>query len=486
MGAGERPAAGLAVDGRALRAVLPRSRTSPSSPSAGGRRSRARLPSMPLSTWSQPRKMSLLACIRCWPATTRSPWFAYWLLAVNSSSTEDCASLNCRNSGSLLVSAEHQHDPRAGADAADPDDLAGHVDQSVLLQQDSPVGLQRLPVPPQKLVQLARRWRSPSRPGARSWIRSISGGSETICGSPSTIRVSLENAVMLSFVRAFATVFSALFVIRFFSWPAQLRHELVDLEPGVPHVQRAHAGELLHRLAIARDRLLHDRSPLLARVPVLASGHLEAHRQPLHVPLPRPRKRLVEVVQIEHQPPIRRREQAEVRQMRITAQLGVQPGIGARRQVRRHQQRRTAVERERRHQHPPVPDRHQLRHPRLRLRLQESDRIRTMRRRRDTRRDSNAAPPPAPPAPAPPAPPRSDAAPHALRAAASGRSFRVVVTTSAPRAARSASSLIALLLADRCDGGRVTRRVVATVVHGASSPSLAHASACPRSRFGNS
>ena len=97
--------------------------------------------------------------------------------------------------------------------------------------------------------------------------------------------------------------------------------------------------------------------------------------------------------------------------MRVPAQLRMQPGIGTRRQIRRHQQRRTAVERKRRHQHPAVPDRHQLRHPRPRLRLQQGNRILTMRSQTRTQRDLNAAPPPAPPAPAPPAPPHSNAAP---------------------------------------------------------------------------
>ena len=51
-----------------------------------------------------------------------------------------------------------------------------------------------------------------------SSTRSIKGGSATICGSPSTIRVSFEKAVMLSFVRALATVFSARLSWVFLTW----------------------------------------------------------------------------------------------------------------------------------------------------------------------------------------------------------------------------------------------------------------------------
>jgi hypothetical protein len=35
----------------------------------------------------------------------------------------------------VVVAADHQHDPRAGADAADPDDLAGRVHVAEALQQ---------------------------------------------------------------------------------------------------------------------------------------------------------------------------------------------------------------------------------------------------------------------------------------------------------------------------------------------------------------
>ena len=51
-----------------------------------------------------------------------------------------------------LVAAEHQCDPRTRADAPHPDNLARDVNESKLFQQDSPVGLQRLPVPAQQLM----------------------------------------------------------------------------------------------------------------------------------------------------------------------------------------------------------------------------------------------------------------------------------------------------------------------------------------------
>ena len=48
-------------------------------------------------------------------------------------------------------------------------------------------------------------------------------------------------------------------------------------------------------------------------------------REPLHVPLPRARQRLVEVIDVEHQPAIGRPEHSEVHEVRIAAQLRCEP-----------------------------------------------------------------------------------------------------------------------------------------------------------------
>ena len=60
-----------------------------------------------------------------------------------------------------------------------------------------------------------------------------------------------------------------------------------------------------------------------------APGDREARHQALDVPLPRPGQRLVEVVDVEHQPPIRGGEAAEVRQVGIAAELDVQARVAA-------------------------------------------------------------------------------------------------------------------------------------------------------------
>ena len=136
-----------------------------------------------------------------------------------------------------------------------------------------------------------------------------------------------------------------------------------------------HRGEVPDRLPVRTRHRPVDRLPLLGVEAAIPAGDGEAGHQPLDVPLERARQRLVEVVDAEHQPPVGRGEGTEVGQMRIAAELHVQPGPRRAGQIGRHRVGRAAEERERRHQHPPVADRHQLGHPRGGLLLQQLDRI---------------------------------------------------------------------------------------------------------------
>ena len=176
-------------------------------------------------------------------------------------------------------------------------------------------------------------------------------------GDPSTIRVSFENACRLSFVLAFSTMRScglhALPVERL----AHAREAFLDLQVRVPDVQVPHPRELPHRLAV----LAHRRSRMSARSasgePVVAPGDRQARGEPLDVPLPRARERLVEVVDVEHELALGRAEDAEVREVGVAADLGRDPRSGCGREVGRHDHRGAAVERERRREHPAVADR---------------------------------------------------------------------------------------------------------------------------------
>ena len=134
----------------------------------------------------------------------------------------------------------------------------------------------------------------------------------------------------------------------------------------------------------ANDRIAvrYSRTPVSTAVPallvgeaVVAPGDLHARRQALHVPLPRPVGGLVEVVDVEDQVAFGGAEHAEVGQVRVTAELGGEPRGRRARQIARHDQRRAAVEGERRDPHAPVADRHELGHPAGGLLLEEVDRV---------------------------------------------------------------------------------------------------------------
>ena len=80
---------------------------------------------------------------------------------------------------------------------------------------------------------------------------------------------------------------------------------------------------------------------------VVATRKDEARREALDVPLPRRRKRLIQVVDVEDEPSFGRGIRAEVEQMAVAARLHAQAGDRRARQVRRHVERRSPVEGER-------------------------------------------------------------------------------------------------------------------------------------------
>ena len=129
--------------------------------------------------------------------------------------------------------------------------------------------------------------------------------------------------------------------------------------------------------------------------------HREAGTETLEIPLPRSGQCLVEVVDIEDQPPLGRGEPSEVDEMGVPAQL--HGNLRRRRpgKVRRHDGRSTTVETERRLCHAPVADRQQVLDTVLTLALEDRHWIRSILRRRPLPVDhrgtsSRERPPPSP------------------------------------------------------------------------------------------
>ena len=130
---------------------------------------------------------------------------------------------------------------------------------------------------------------------------------------------------------------------------------------GVPDLERGHVGISRHPFSIRA----HARERGFALVGLRKSVRLarqdETRGQPFDVPLPRPGQGFIEIVDVDDQPPFRRREAAEIQQMAIAADLRVDPGDRRRRQIRGHDIGGATIERERRTQHPTVADRNEFR-----------------------------------------------------------------------------------------------------------------------------
>ncbi len=149
-----------------------------------------------------------------------------------------------------------------------------------------------------------------------------------------------------------------------------LIQDVVQFDVGIPDVERRHRSERRHPLPVAADALDGRVATLGGGKAVVTAGNDEARGQPFDVPLPRARERLVEIVDVEHDPAFRRGVGAEIQQVAVATNLHLQAGSRTIGQVGGHDAGRAAVERERRLQHPAIADRQQFRHT-ARARLDE-------------------------------------------------------------------------------------------------------------------
>ena len=262
-------------------------------------------------------------------------------------------------------------------DAPDAHDLPSGVDEPEALEQVTAIAEQRPPVladhEPRGLDRLLAgeelRDRDDQRRVADDPRLAVDDARELLERGQAVLRAGLRNVPLRALDRL----------------PAHLRgparEDVLDVDARVPEIHRPHRGECGHRLAVGAADPEVDRLPPALVEAAIPAGHREAGDEPLDIPLERPRQRLVEVVRVEHEPPVRGRVHPEVREVRVAAQLHVQPRPRHAREIRGHDVRRPAIERERRDQHPPVPDRHELLHPRLRLLLEQLDRVGANRRR---------------------------------------------------------------------------------------------------------
>ena len=149
----------------------------------------------------------------------------------------------------------------------------------------------------------------------------------------------------------------------------------LHVEMVVPDVEEVHLRELADMVAVRVHAACDRVAPVLLLDAVRPPADLHGHREPLHVPFPRSRRCLVEVVDVEHEPVAGGAEHAEIADMRVADRLDGDAGGRRVREVVRHDERGAAVERERGIAHAVVPQRDQIRHPLRRLFLQKPDHV---------------------------------------------------------------------------------------------------------------
>ena len=148
------------------------------------------------------------------------------------------------------------------------------------------------------------------------------------CGSPSTIRVSLAEALRRSLDLALATV---LWKLRTTAAPASFPHRFmmsVGVHLGVPDVQGVHPGKGPHRLAVAREPAMTTAARSVDVMPrarpatsKLAPRRLRSHSKG-------PGEGLVEVVDVEDHVALGRGEAPEVDQVGVPAELDLEARCG--------------------------------------------------------------------------------------------------------------------------------------------------------------
>ena len=199
-------------------------------------------------------------------------------------------------------------------DAADADDLVRHVDDFEPLEEVAAIVRQRLAVGAELLVDhllhLVDREPDPRcQVSQRDHDRRLADDPVSAIDVLGQLRQRLQAVASARLSRLLLGGSSARScrpsccppVPRRCAASCDTAHELLLRQVCVPDVQGAHLGELGHLCSIARDRLERRGARIGWGEAVVAGRDREARRHALHVVLERTGKRLVEVVQPEHQ-----------------------------------------------------------------------------------------------------------------------------------------------------------------------------------------
>ena len=153
----------------------------------------------------------------------------------------------------LPVAAHHQQHPGARSDAADPDHLAGHLDEPVAVEEVAAVPLEALAVTADHLddplLELLALILGDELPG-RDQQRRIADDPRLAVDLVDEAIEGLQ-AVLLPGLRDVLLRRLHLLAVGDLG---QVGEHGVDVEARVPDVEVPHRGELAHRLAVGADR----------------------------------------------------------------------------------------------------------------------------------------------------------------------------------------------------------------------------------------
>ncbi len=199
----------------------------------------------------------------------------------------------------------------------------------------------------------------------------MSGGFSMKCRWPSTRRVSFSTrATMVPRPGAGQVALDERAIAS-----REVGEHVLDADAGMPEVEDAELGEAAQSLPIAAHHEGDQVPPDGWIVDPEPSDEVDTGSEPLEVPFPGAGQGLVEVVDVEHVPPFRGLELAEVGDVRIAARLDPETGHRRGRKIGGHDRGSTTKEGERRDRHPPVAEWQELRHARGGRLFEDGDRV---------------------------------------------------------------------------------------------------------------
>lgn len=101
----------------------------------------------------------------------------------------------------------------------------------------------------------------------------------------------------------------------------QRRHDCTLVDLGIPNVQVRQVGEFAHVLEVAPRGGPGRLGAEMFVGPEESSGHIDAGREAISIPVPRPGKCLLEIFEAKREAALGRREGAKVGEVRVAAGL---------------------------------------------------------------------------------------------------------------------------------------------------------------------